>query len=76
VAHAEIEIGDSVVIVEDADPVRGTQAPPTGGLAGTPVFQFVYVADVDAARAIQTPSGSTVSTANDLADVLCAPGGI
>jgi PhnB protein len=55
VAHAEIEIGDSVVIVEDADPVRGTQAPPAGGLAGTPVFQFVYVADVDAtiARAVE-----------------------
>lgn len=28
IAHAEIEIGDSVVIVEDEDPQRGTAAPP------------------------------------------------
>src|ERR1051325_4014093 len=32
VAHAEIEIGDSVVIVEDASPYMGTQAPPAEGL--------------------------------------------
>jgi PhnB protein len=48
VAHAEIEIGDSVLIVEDEFPDRGTKAPPTDGLEGTPVFQFIYVDDVDA----------------------------
>lgn len=55
IAHAEIEIGDSVVIVEDASPVMGTQAPPAGGLAGSPAFLFVYVEDVDAvvARAVE-----------------------
>jgi len=55
VAHAEIEIGDSVVIVEEEDPQRGTTAPPPGGLAGSPVFQFIYVEDVDAvmARAVE-----------------------
>lgn len=55
IVHAEIEIGDAVVIVEDEDPQRGTQAPPPGGLPGTPVFQFVYVEDVDAvvARAVE-----------------------
>jgi len=37
-----------VVRVEDEDPQRGTTAPPAGGLPGTPVFQFIYVADVDA----------------------------
>src|SRR5437773_3856333 len=31
-----IEIGDSVVIVEDASPYMGTKAPPPGGLDGTP----------------------------------------
>jgi PhnB protein len=53
IAHAEIEIGDSVVIVED--PQRGTQAPPEGGLPGSPTFQFIYVEDVDAtvARAVE-----------------------
>jgi PhnB protein len=55
VAHAEIQIGDSVLIVEDEDPRRGTTAPPAGGLPGTPVFQFIYVDDVDAvvARAVE-----------------------
>jgi PhnB protein len=55
IAHAEIQIGDSVVIVEDEDPQRGTAAPPAGGLPGTPVFQFIYVEDVDAvvARAVE-----------------------
>ena len=55
VAHAEIQIGDAVVIVEDEDPQRGTTAPPAGGVPGTPVFQFVYVEDVDAtvARAVE-----------------------
>ncbi|WBB69184.1 VOC family protein [Micromonospora sp. WMMD812] len=55
VAHAEIQIGDAVVIVEDEDPQRGTTAPPVGGLPGTPVFQFIYVEDVDTtvARAVE-----------------------
>ena len=35
IAHAEIQIGDSVVIVEDEDPQRGTKAPPPGGLPGS-----------------------------------------
>ncbi len=48
IAHAEIEIGDSVLIVEDASPYMGTKAPPAGGLDGSPVFLYVYVPDVDA----------------------------
>jgi PhnB protein len=48
VAHAEILIGDSVIIVEDAAPFMGTQAPPADGLGGTPVFMYIYVDDVDA----------------------------
>lgn len=60
VAHAEIEIGDSVVIVEEESPHRGTQAPPAGGLPGTPVFQFLYVADVDATVATAVQHGATL----------------
>jgi PhnB protein len=55
IAHAEIQIGDSVVIIEDEDPRRGTQAPPSAGLPGTPASLFIYVKDVDAviARAVE-----------------------
>lgn len=55
IAHAEIEIGDSVVIVEDENPQRGTKAPPPGGLPGSPASLFVYVEDVDTviARAVE-----------------------
>ena len=60
VAHAEIEIGDSVVIVEEESPYRGTQAPPAGGLPGTPVFQFLYVADVDATVDTAVAHGATL----------------
>jgi len=60
VAHAEIMIGDSVVIVEDEDPQRGTKAPPPGGLAGTPVYQYIYVDDVDAVMKRAVELGATV----------------
>jgi PhnB protein len=63
VAHAEIEIGDAVVIVEDEDPRRGTTAPPAGGIPGTPVFQFIYVEDVDAVVAHAVERGATMRRA-------------
>ena len=63
VAHAEIQIGDAVVIVEDEDPQRGTTAPPAGGLPGTPAFQFIYVEDVDATVARAAELGATVQRA-------------
>lgn len=63
ILHAEIEIGDSVIIVEDASPEGGTQAPPPSGLDGTPIFLSVYVEDVDAVidRAVQL--GATLGRA-------------
>ncbi|RKF25489.1 VOC family protein [Micromonospora globbae] len=63
IAHAEIEIGDAVLIVEDADPQRGTSAPPAGGLPGTPVFQFVYVTDVDTVVERAVALGATLRRA-------------
>jgi PhnB protein len=63
VAHAEIQIGDSVVIVEDEDPRLGTTAPTAGGLPGTPVFQFIYVEDVDAVVARAVELGATMKRA-------------
>ena len=47
IAHSEIEIVDSVVMVDDASPAMGTKAPPTGGLDGSPTSLYVYVPDVD-----------------------------
>src|SRR5690349_4036019 len=63
IAHAEIQIGDAVVIVEDENPHTGTSAPPTGGLAGTPVFQFIFVEDVDAVVAHAVEVGATLQRA-------------
>jgi len=63
IAHAEIVIGDSVVIVEDESPYRGTSAPPAGGLPGTPAFQFIYVDDVDAVVARAVELGATLRRA-------------
>jgi PhnB protein len=63
ISHAEIQIGDSVIIVEDEDPQRGTAAPPAGGLPGTPVFQFIYVEDVDAVVARAVELGVTLKRA-------------
>ena len=55
IAHAELEIGDSILTVEDASELKGTQAPPTDGFPGSPIYHFVYVEDVDATidRAVQ-----------------------
>jgi PhnB protein len=60
IAHAEIEIGDSVVIVEDASPFMGTKAPPPGGVEGSPSFLFLYVTDVDATLARAVEAGATL----------------
>ncbi|WP_116951036.1 VOC family protein [Jiangella endophytica] len=60
VAHAEIVIGDSVVIVEDASPMMGTEPPPEHGLPGSPAFLFVYVEDVDAVVARAVELGATL----------------
>ena len=60
IVHAEIQIGDSVVIVDDEDPRRGTKAPPPGGLAGSPASLFIYVEDADAVIARAAELGATV----------------
>jgi PhnB protein len=60
VAHAEIQIGDSVVIVEDESPEQGSKAPPPGGVAGSPSSLFIYVEDVDALVARAVELGATL----------------
>ena len=58
--YAEIQIGDSVVIVEDESPEQGSKAPPPGGVAGSPSSLFIYVEDVDAVVARAVELGATL----------------
>lgn len=60
IAHAEIEIGDSVLMVEDASPFMGTKAPPSSGFEGSPSSLFIYVEDVDAVMELAAKLGATV----------------
>jgi PhnB protein len=46
IGHAELELGDSLIMLADEDPNFGNVSPKTVG--GTPVTIAVYVEDVDA----------------------------
>jgi PhnB protein len=58
IGHAELELGDSLIMVADETPQLGIHGPRTVG--GTPVTISVYVEDVDGVfdRAVQ--AGATV----------------
>ncbi len=45
IGHAELELGDSLIMLADEDPERGLRGPKSIG--GTPVTMSVYVEDVD-----------------------------
>lgn len=47
IAHAEIEIGDSVVMMSDENPDWGSRSPQTVG--GSPASFMIYLPDVDKA---------------------------
>ena len=53
IGHAELQIGDSVVMLADEFPDQGFRSPK--GIGGTPVSLGVYVEDVDTvfARAVE-----------------------
>ena len=55
--HAEIQIGDSVVMLSDENLEMGASSPAT--LGGTPVGQLIYVEDVDAAFQHAVSAGAT-----------------
>lgn len=57
IAHAELQIGDSVIMLSDEFVDMGARSPKTIG--GTPVFQMVYVEDVDKTFALALESGAT-----------------
>lgn len=58
VAHAEIRIGDSPVMLGDEYPEMGAVSPST--LKGSPVNIFLYVPNVDKSFAQATGAGATV----------------
>lgn len=57
IAHAEIRIGDSIVMMSEENPEWGTQSPQS--LGGSPVFLMIYVPDADAAFARAISAGAT-----------------
>lgn len=58
VAHAELQFGDSLIMLGEEDPSRGCQSP--ASLKGTPVTFYLYLPDVDAAFNRATGAGCTV----------------
>ena len=61
--HAELELGDSIVMVSGENPAMGSKSPKT--LGGTPLALFVYTEDVDAAFARATAQSAEVKEAVD-----------
>lgn len=58
IGHAELQFGDSVVMLADEFPDMGAKAPSAYG--GSPVSIMVYVEDVDATFGKATEAGATV----------------
>ncbi len=58
IGHAELKLGDSIIMLADENPEFGNQSPKTVG--GTPVTLVVYVEDVDAVFQKALDAGATV----------------
>jgi PhnB protein len=63
IAHAELEIGDSVVMLADPFPQATTRSPKQ--LGGTSVGLFLYVEDVDGFVQRAVDAGATVTMPPD-----------
>ena len=59
IGHAELEIGDSLVMLSDPFPQASTRPPKE--LGGTSVSVFLYVEDVDAVVKQAVDAGATVT---------------
>ena len=57
IGHAEIQIGDSRIMISDESPEMGFRSPATIG--GTPVHVYMYVEDVDRIFAQAIAAGAT-----------------
>jgi PhnB protein len=56
IGHAELTIGDSMIMLADEHPAHGARAPTAFG--GTPVSLHLYVEDVDATAARAAAAGA------------------
>jgi PhnB protein len=56
IGHAEIQVGDSTIMLADVHPAFGNKSPKD--LGGSPVSLMVYVADVDDTYATALASGA------------------
>jgi len=59
IGHAEIKIGDSIIMLADEHPQMGYRGPPA--LGGTPVSIMLYVPNVDAQFAQAIAAGGKVT---------------
>jgi uncharacterized glyoxalase superfamily protein PhnB len=60
VMHAEIQVGDSRIMLTDEMPEQGAKSP--AALGGSPASIFLYVRNVDAAFAKAKAAGATVAS--------------
>jgi PhnB protein len=60
IGHAEIEIGDSRIMLADEAPEHDAKAP--GAFGGSPISLHLYVPDVDATIAKATAAGATIKS--------------
>jgi PhnB protein len=58
ISHAEIQIGDSVLMLADEKPEQGARSPEAYG--GTPASVFLYVPDVDGVFAKAKAAGAKI----------------
>ncbi len=58
IGHAEIKIGDSMIMLADEHPEMNARSPQTVG--GTPVFVMLYLPDVDGVVAKAVSAGAKV----------------
>jgi PhnB protein len=59
VGHAELQVGDSVIMLADENPEFGNRSPEAVG--GTPVTVMIYVEDVDATVERAVAKGATLA---------------
>lgn len=56
--HAEVKIGDSIIMIDEENAEQGAKGPATVG--GTPATLMIYTANADEAFAAATAAGATV----------------